>query len=397
MKVNKAYKFRIYPTAKQAAQLAVEFGCARFVWNHALGLRQVVYAELKENMNYVGLNKHLTFLKKTNRYGWLKDASSSPITQKLIDLDTAYTNFFKGRAKFPKFKKKSHKQSIRYQLDQRNIMSNYRAGELLKLPKLGSIDIKWSQVPAGVPKMATVSKDPSGKYFISFSCEIEQVLLPKTEKTVGIDVGIKDVIITSDGYHSGAPRFTYKNARKLKHEQKKLSKKTKGSAGYKKQRVKVAKVHERIANSRRDFLNKETTKLIQAYDVICLEDLNVKGMLKNRKLSKAVADVGIFELNRQLKYKADWYGKEIAVISRWFPSTKMCSACGQLHDMPLSKRTMNCDCGFTLDRDENAAINIKAAGIAVLAGGVLYQPVNLAAIKQPKLEQGDDEPRTRMI
>lgn len=379
MKVNKAYKFRLYPTPKQAEQLAVEFGCARFVWNHALGLRQVVYANLNENMNYVGLNKHLTFLKKTDTYSWLKDATADMLTQKLIDLDTAYNNFFKKRAKFPKFKKKNHKQSIRYKLDQRNIMNNYRAGEMLKLPKLGLMDIRWSQVPAGVPKMATVSKDPSGKYFISFSCEIEQVLLPKTGKSVGIDVGIKDVIITSDGYHSGAPKFTYKNARKLKRAQRKLSKKTKGSAGYKKQRVKVAKIHEHIANSRRDFLNKETTKLVQAYDVICLENLNVRGMLKNRKLSKAIADVGIFELNRELKYKADWYGKQISVISRWFPSTKMCSACGQLHDMPLSKRIMVCDCGLVLDRDENAAINIKTVGETGLAGGVPYQPVILAA------------------
>ncbi len=375
MIINKAYKFRIYPTDEQQARLAVEFGCARFVWNHALNLRQAVHAELAENMNNVSMSKHLTFLKNTETYGWLKNASSSPITQKLIDLDAAYNNFFKGRASFPKFKKKAHKQSVRFQLDQRNIMNNYRAGELLKLPKLGEIDVKWTRIPKGIPKMATVSQESSGKYFISFSCAEEQVLLPMTGRTVGVDVGIKDVIVTSDGYHSGAPKFTYANARKLRREQRKLSKKAKGSNGWKKQRVKVAKVHEHIASCRKDFLHKETTKMVEQYDVICLEDLNVKGMLKNRKLSKAIADVGIFELNRQLEYKAAWYGKTVVKISRWFPSTKMCSGCGQLHVMKLSDRTMICDCGVSLDRDENAAINIKAEGISVLAGGVPNQLV----------------------
>lgn len=367
MIIRKAYKFRFDPTEEQKAQLAVEFGCARFVWNHALNLRQCVYANCidengkGENINYVGLNKHLTFLKGTENFGWLKNATAGMLTQKLIDLDKAYDNFFKGRAKFPKFKKKGHSESIRYQLDQRNILSTYSAGEFIKLPKLGFINVRWSQLPFGTPKMATVSKTASGKYFVSFACEIEQAPKPKTSRVIGVDVGIKDVVVTSDGFQSGSPKFTYQHQRELRREQRKLSKKTKGSNGWKKQRLVVARVHEKIANCRKDFLHKLTTKLVSENDVICLEDLNVKGMLSNRKLSKAVADIGIFEFNRQIKYKAQWYGKQVIVIDRWFPSTKMCSSCGSIKQIKLSERIYRCDCGLVLDRDLNAAINIKSA------------------------------------
>jgi putative transposase len=368
--IQKAYKFRLYLTAQQEQQINIEFGNARFVWNHALHLRQTVYAVLNENMNYVPMNKHMTQLKKTENYGWLANSTACVLTQKLIDLDTAYNNFFKGRAQFPKFKKKSHKQSIRYQLDQRQIERTYAAGERLKLPKLGEINVRWSQIPAGTPKMATLSKTPSGTYFVSFACEIEVEAKPKTGKSVGIDVGIKDVIVTSDGFHSGAPKYTYFYQRRLKKAQRVLSRKTKGSNGWKKQRILVARIHEKIANSRKDFLHKLTTKIVNEYDQISLEDLNVSGMMKNRHLSKAIADVGIFELNRQLNYKAAWYGKQISVIDRWFPSTKTCSSCGQIHIMKLSDRMMHCDCGLSLGRDHNAAINIKAAGNVVASGAI---------------------------
>jgi putative transposase len=372
MIIQKAYKFKFTPTKAQAEQLAIEFGCARFVWNHALNLRQYVYANcLDENgkgetMNYVGMGKHLTFLKNTGNFGWLKDATAAVLTQKLIDLDTAYTNFFKGHAKFPKFKKKGHAESIRFQMDQRKILSTYSAGDFIKLPKLGYVSVRWSQIPAGTPKMVTVSKTATGKYFVSFMCEVEQLPMPKTGRAVGCDVGIKDVIVTSDGFHSGAPKFTYQYQRELRREQRKLSKKTKGSNRWKKQRLVVAKVHEKIANSRKDFLHKLTTKIVSEYDVIFLEDLNVSGMLKNRKLSKAVADVGIFELNWQIKYKAAWYGKETRVIDRWFPSTKTCSSCGNIKVMKLSDRVYKCDCGLVLDRDENAALNIKNEGFRLI-------------------------------
>ena len=365
MKINKSYKFRFYPTDEQIKQLSVEFGCARFVWNHTLHLRQVVYANCDgKNMNYVDMGKHLTFLKKTERFGWLKDATANILTQKLIDLDTAYKNFFKGSAKFPRFKKKEHDQSIRYQIDQRNLTTTYSTGVFIKLPKIGNVHIRWSQIPEGIPKMITVSKTCSGKYFLSFSCEIEQEPKPKTGRAIGVDVGIKDVIVTSDGYFSGAPKFTYKFQRSLRVEQRKLSRKTKGSNRWEKQRIVIARIHEKIANSRKDFLNKLTHKLVTENDLIFLEDLNVSGMMKNGCLSKAIADVGIFELTRQIKYKAAWYGKTVSVIDRWYPSTKTCSDCGAIKPMRLKDRVYRCECGLSLDRDLNAALNIKRQGMS---------------------------------
>ena len=376
MKIMKAYKFRLQPTQEQIDQLSKEFGCARFVWNRGLLERDYAYKNWGVSLNSNDLSRHITQYKKTE-YPWLCDATAAVLNQKLMDQDKAFDNFFKGRASFPKFKKKSHAQSIRYQMDQRNVLNNYRSGELLKLPKLGELKVKWSQVPNGVPKMVTVSKSASGKYFISFMCEVEQALKPVTGKIVGIDVGIKDVIVTSDGAHSGAPKFTYKYQRQLKKAGRKLSKKKKGSNGWHKQRIVVAKIHEKIANSRKDFLHKLTTNLVSENDVICVEDLNVSGMLKNRKLSKAVADVGIFELNRQIEYKAEWYGKQVVKISRWFPSTKTCSSCGNIRIMKLSQRVYECECGLIIDRDLNAAINIKRAGEAL--SGAIYQPEKVAA------------------
>ncbi len=377
MKTLKAYKFRLYPTQEQVIQLSKEFGCARFVWNRALVEKEYAYQQWGVNLSNIDISRHITQYKKTEKYSFLNEVTSTVLTQKLIDLDKGFDNFFKGRAKFPKFKKKLHAQSIRYQLDQRQIVKNYMPGELLRLPKLGKMDIKWSQIPKGIPKMATVSKSASGKYFVSFACEVEQDLMPMTGNVVGIDVGIKDVVVTSDGFHSGAPKFTYYYQRRLRKAQRVLSRKKKGSNGWHKQRIVVAKIHEKIANSRKDFLHKLTTKLVSENDVIAAEDLNVSGMLKNRKLSKAVADVGIFELNRQLEYKAAWYGKQVVKISRWFPSTKTCSACGTIKPMKLSERVYECGCGLSLDRDENAAINIKAAGLAV--SGAIYQLDKVAA------------------
>ena len=373
MKTMKSYKFRFYPDAQQAEQLGKEFGCARFVWNQGLIRREYAYQQWGVSLSSAyDISSQITGLKKLESHAWLKDATAGALQQKLIDQDKAFDNFFKGRASFPKFKKKSHAQSIRYQLDQRCVLNNYRAGELLKLPKLGELKVRWSQIPGGIPKMVTVSKSASGKYFVGFMCEVEQGLKPMTGRIVGIDVGIKDVVVTSDGFHSGAPKYTYFYQRKLRKAQRVLSRKKKGSNGWKKQRIVVARIHEKIANSRKDFLHKVTTKLVSENDIICVEDLNVSGMMKNRCLSKAVADVGIFELNRQIEYKAAWYEKQVVKISRWFPSTKTCSACGNIRKMKLSQRVYECECGLVLDRDLNAAINIKAAGERQLSGA-MYQ------------------------
>lgn len=365
----KSYKFNFTPTQAQAVQLSKEFGCARFVWNQGLIRREYAYQQWGVSLSSAyDISSQITGLKKLESHSWLKDATTCVLQQKLIDQDKAFNNFFKGRASFPKFKKKSHDQSIRYTLDQRCVLNNYRAGELLKLPKLGELNVKWSQVPGGIPKMVTISKTASGKYFVGFMCEVEQLLKPVTGKVVGIDVGIKDVVVTSDGFYSGAPKYTYYYQRRLRKAQRVLSRKKKGSNGWKKQRIVVARIHEKIANSRKDFLHKVTTKLVSENDILCLEDLNVSGMMKNRKLSKAVADVGIFELTRQIEYKSGWYGKQVVKISRWEPSTKTCSSCGQVRSMKLSQRVYECECGLVMCRDLNAAHNIKAAGERQLSG-----------------------------
>lgn len=376
---QRSYKFRFYPTKEQEQQLVHEFGCARFVYNHYLSKRTDCYQESGLTFNYYDCCKDLTSLKKDEDHLWLKNVTASVLQQKIDDLETSFKNFFDsvtGKRKGPKIgyptkKKKLHKQSVRYQLDARQ--NNFESGKILKLPKLGSLNIKWSRLPLGKPKLVTVTKESSGKYYISFMVKEEIKEYKKTGKVVGIDIGIKDVIVTSDGFYSGAPRFTYKNARKLKLEQRKLSRKTKGSKSYERQRIKVARVHEHIANSRKDFLQKLSTKIVQEYDVICLEDLNVSGMLKNRRLSKAISDIGIGAFGVMLGYKASWYGKRITKISRWFPSSQMCSCCGQIHvEMKdLKNRIMKCDCGLELDRDLNAAINIRTAGEAGIADGAL--------------------------
>lgn len=358
---QRAYKYRIIPTAEQKHQLAIAFGHARFVWNFALSMRRKACKRRGESLNSVGVSRLITRLKKTSRYGWLKDCPATVPGQKLRDMDTAYSNFFLGRAKFPTFKKKDNAQSIRYQMDQRQIDRMFKAGGLLKITGLGEIDVKWSRIPKGKPKMVTVSLDSAGRYFVSMSVEELILPLPKTKKAAGIDIGIKDVIVSSDGWHSGAPKYTRQYAARLRTAQKHLSRKKRGSNRWHRQRVKVARIHAKITDSRKDFLHKLTTRLVREFDFIGIEDLNVSGMMKNRCLSKAVADAGMFELKRQLEYKAAWYGKEVVQVSRWEPTTKTCSACGQLHDMPLSERVMSCDCGLTMDRDHNAAINVLAA------------------------------------
>jgi putative transposase len=363
MKKMVSYKFRVKLTPEQEKLFRVESGHSRFAWNYLLTMYNEAYATDKTPFNSAALSKHINAMKKTEEYSWLNDATATVITQKIIDLDKAFKNFFKKGSGYPKFKKKDNEQRVRYQLDQRVVVNYYRTGELLRLPNIGVIDVNWHRIPKGIPKMVTLIKAASGEYYVSFSCEEEIEHLPKTGKSVGLDVGIKDVIVSSDGYFSGAPQFYYQYQRDLKLAQRALSRKTKGSNRYENQRIVVAKLHALIARCRKDFLHKLSKKIVTEYDCICIEDLNVKGMVKNRKLSKAVSDVGMYELRRQLTYKADWYGKEVRVISRWFPSTKMCSSCGMLHDMKLSDRMMNCDCGFSMNRDLNAAINIKQAGM----------------------------------
>lgn len=381
MITQKAYKFRIEPNAAQRKQLAVEFGNARFVWNRCLDLRTKDYeayraavaagveGATKPSWNYVSLSRLVTEWKR-GEFPWLADSVAACLTQTLIDQDKAFQNFYRRvkngeKPGYPRFKSRHDRQSVRYTLDQRQIANNYQAGEFLKLPKLGAVKVRWSQVPAGIPKMATVSKDPCGRYFIAFACEVEIQPLPLTGKTVGLDLGIKDVVVSWDGERvtkSGNPRHLKRQLKHLKRQQRRLSRMTKGSNRRRKQRVKVARIHARIAAMRADFLHKTTTAIVKSADVIALEDLNVAGMVKNHHLAGAIADVGMGEFRRQIEYKAAWNGRQVVVVDRWFPSSKTCSACGSYQaEMPLSVRDWTCpDCGTQHDRDANAARNIRS-------------------------------------
>jgi putative transposase len=310
----------------------------------------------------VDFSRDLTFLKQLGTYDWLKEASAAVLSQKLRDQDTAFKNFFAGRAKYPKFKKKLHAQSIRYQLDQRIIAGMYGAGEFLKLPKLGSLKLKWSTKPQGIPKMVTLTKDCTGRYFVSFMCEEKIQPLPRKPNGIGVDLGVKDIVVTSDSWKSGNPRHLYTYKRQLTKTQRRLSRRVKGSQRWHHQRIRVANAHARVRNMRQDWLHKLSTTLVGQASLIAMEDLNVKGMMANRRLSKAVGDVGMHELKRHLEYKAKWTGCEFVQVDRWAPTSKTCSECGRVQEaMPLNIREWTCpDCNAVHDRDINAAKNILA-------------------------------------
>jgi putative transposase len=382
----KAYKFRFYPTAQQRHQLAVEFGNARFVWNRCLDLRTKDYeayraavaagveGATKPSWNYVSLSRLVTEWKR-GEFPWLADSVAACLTQVLIDQDKAFQNFYRRvkngeKPGYPRFKSRYDRQAVRYTLDQRQIERTYQAGEFLKLPKLGALKVRWSQVPCGTPKMATVSKTPDGRYFVSFACEVEVNALPVTGRSIGVDLGIKDVAASSDGWKSGNPRHLKGQLKHLKRQQRFLSRKQKGSNRRRRQRQRVARIHARIAAMRQDFLHKTTTAIVQRADVIALEDLNVKGMLKNHPLAGAIADVGMGEFRRQIEYKAAWAGRKVIVVDRWAPTSKTCSHCGSYQQkMPLSVREWTCpDCATRHDRDVNAANVILKFATAGNAG-----------------------------
>jgi putative transposase len=361
IKIQRSYKFRFYPNSIQCQQLVVEFGHARWVWNQCLAWRNHAYQEYGEKITAVDFSRELTFLKQLGTYDWLKKASATVLSQKLRDQDVAFKNFFAGRTKYPKFKKRTHTQSIRYQLDQRIVAGLYRAGKFLRLPKLGALKLKWSRKPQSIPKMVTVTKDCAGRYFVSFMCEEVMTQLPRKPNGIGIDLGVKDIVVTSAGWKSGNPRHLRLHTRTLKKVQRRSSRKVKGSGRWHRQRVTVAKVHAKIRNTRQDWLHKLSTAFIRQAGFIVMEDLNIKGMMANRRLSKAIGDVGMHELKRQLEYKAQWTGVKFVQVDRWAPTSKTCSDCGQVQEkMPLNIREWACDCGANHDRDINAAKNILA-------------------------------------
>ena len=364
---KRAYKYRFYPTTEQAELLAQTFGCVRFVYNSILRWRTDAFYQRQEKIGYVGANARLTELKKDPELAFLSDVSCVPLQQCLRHQQTAFKNFFEGRAKYPAFKSKRHRQSAEFTRS----AFKYRDGKLYLAKSKTPLDIRWSRALPGEPSTVTVSKDSAGRYFVSCLCEFEPSKLPVTPNVTGIDLGLKDLFITDKGERVGNPRYTAKYAARLARAQRRLSKKKLGSANRAKARQKVAKLHAKISDCRQDNLHKLSRRLINENQVICVESLKVKNMIRNPKLSKAIADAGWGEFVRQLAYKAEWAGRSLVAIDQWFPSSKRCSGCGHtLPSLPLSVRKWDCpECGAHLDRDQNAATNIKAAGLAVLALG----------------------------
>lgn len=358
--INRAYKFRVYPTATQRLQFAKDAGCVRFVWNRGLALRSAAYKERAEKITGIDISRMVTLWKKEEATAWLKEANSTVLTQALRDQDTAFKNFFAKRARYPNFKRYENAQSARYQLDQRLIARTYTAGHLLVLPKMGPLKVRWSQIPQGTPKMVTFTKDAAGRYFISFSCEEAHLPLAVSDVGIGIDLGIKDIVVTSDGWKSGNPRHLKKYLRRLKHQQRNLSRKTKGSNRRKKAVRQVAKIHAKIGDTRQDWTQKLTTHLLGQAGTIAMEDLHVKGMVRNRCLSRVISDAAWGEIRRQIAYKAAWNGRLVLLCGRFVATTKTCSDCDFIiPEMSLSVRVWTCPaCGVTHDRDINAARNI---------------------------------------
>lgn len=357
--IQRSYQFRFYPTPVQTMLLAQFFGAARWVWNTALAWRSAAYKLDGERVTGVDFSRELTWLKRLEPFAWLAAVPATVLVQTLRDQDRAFANFFAKRARCPRFKRRSHGASIRFQLDQRVVMNAYRAGSLLKLPGLGALDVRWSRVPGGVPKMVTVRRDACGRYFVAFMVEEAIAQAAPSTKSVGVDVGLKDVIVTSDGEKSGNPRNLRRYLRRLKRAQRRLSRKRKGSNRWHRQRKRVARIHARINGARQDFLHKQTTGLIRNHGVIAIEDLNVKGLARTR-LAKSMNDAALGELRRQLEYKCQWHGRVLLIADRFAPTSKTCSSCGTVQaEMPLRIRDWTCpDCGAVHDRDVNAAVNV---------------------------------------
>lgn len=357
--IKYTYKFKLNPTEKQQELLNKHFGSVRWVYNYFLNQRKQEYLNNKKSLNYYKQAAELTQLKKQDQTKWLKEINSQTLQFAVNCLESAYEGFFSKRSQFPKFKSKKSKNS--FTVPQFTKIKDNK----LVIPKFQEgIDMIMERKVDGEIRKATISRTPTGKYFVSILVEREYKPLAKTNRQVGIDLGLKDFIVLSTGSKIKNPRFLKYYERNLKLNQQALSRKFKGSNRYERQRLKVARIYERITNSRLDLIHKVSLNLVKNYDVICLEDLNVKGMSRNHKLAKSITDVSWGKFVEVLTYKALWNDKEVIHVDRFFPSSKTCNSCGQIkNSLKLNERAWTCKCGLNLDRDLNAAKNILDEGL----------------------------------
>jgi putative transposase len=358
----KSYKYCLLPSDNQKEKLKNFFGICRFAYNIGLETKNAVYSSAKINLSYFDLCSQMVDLKK--EYKWISQCPAKAILMSLNNLDKAYKNFFKG-ASFPKFKNKHSRQSIQFP---QNTKLDFPCSKI-RISNLGWVDLVIDRPFKGEIKTVTVIKTNTNKYFVSILVDNQKELPKKkiiTEQTaVGIDLGIKTLAILSDGTQFENPKWFRAAKANLRRQQRSLSRKIKGSNNREKQRLVVARCHEKISNQRKDYLQKITTRIIKDFDTICIENLNVSGMMKNRRLASSISEVSWSSLTKMLKYKSDWYGKNLITIGRFEPSSKMCSVCGTINtELRLKDREWRCnDCGTTHDRDTNAAINIKKIGL----------------------------------
>lgn len=387
--IHKSYKFRINPNKEQQTLLSKHFGATRFVFNYYLNKRKEGYLENKTSLNYYDNANDLTLIKKDENYVWLKEINSQSLQSSLRNLDAAYNKFFRKQAKFPNFKSKYDKQSFTIP------QSVTIEGDKLYIPKFRKgIDINIHRRIEGRILFGTISKSTTGKYHISITCEVEYQQYEKTNSSIGIDTGIKDLAILSNGEVYPNIKTLKTNLKKLKYKQRQLSKKQKGSNNRLKQKQILATLHEKVTNTRIDYLHKVSTDIVKNHDIICIEDLAVKNLMKNHKLAQAFSDVALGTLYAMLEYKSNWNDKTIVKIDRFFPSSKTCSVCGWIkQDLELKDRKWDCpSCKTSHDRDYNASKNILKQGLNILNSGCGIQSED----KQKRVEANSIELSTKL-
>jgi putative transposase len=380
--MERAFKYRVYPTPEQETLLRRTLGCVRLVYNKALAHRTEAWYERKERVDYIQSSAQLTLWKKQDDLDFLNEVSCVPLQQGLRNLQKAFGNFWAGRAQYPNFKKKRNGGSAEFTKS----AFRWKDGQVFLAKCTEALPIRWSrQLPQGCePSTITVKLDASGRWFVSLLVDdITIKPLPVAMQSVGIDLGITSLLALSTGQKVSNPKHFNRLRKKLKRVQKALSRKVKGSNNRHKARLKVAKVHAQISDARQDFLHKLTTQLVRENQTIAVEDLAVRNMVKNHKLARSISDASWGELVRQLTYKAAWYGRNLVKIERWFPSSKRCGNCGHIVDkLPLAIREWTCSiCGTVHDRDLNAANNILAAGLAVSVCGATVRAEQNKSVK----------------